>query len=193
MLSFSTNGSGKGRDRRLAQRHRECAKEMAPELAIDGEMQFDAAVSPPSASSSSPLQGRGLCQLTFIFPPIRPATSATRLRRRRIAAYGYPAGPERPINDLSAAATPTRSTRWPSSPPPCPRHVIHSCVAALRPPLKLPPAALSLFTLKQGFLDSLFRIGGGNVWSMSSIVVQAPASLAREAGEAEMPVGCVMF
>ena len=46
MLSFSTNGSGKGATVPLSHEATKIAKEMAPELAIDGEMQFDAAVSP---------------------------------------------------------------------------------------------------------------------------------------------------
>ena len=46
MLSFSTKGSGKGATVALSQQATAVAKEMAPDLALDGEMQFDAAVSP---------------------------------------------------------------------------------------------------------------------------------------------------
>ena len=46
MLSFSTKGSGKGATVGLSAEATKVAKELAPELAIDGEMQFDAAVSP---------------------------------------------------------------------------------------------------------------------------------------------------
>ena len=46
MPSFSTNGSGKGATAALSHEATKVAKEMAPELAIDGEMQFDAAVAP---------------------------------------------------------------------------------------------------------------------------------------------------
>ena len=48
MLSFSTNGSGKGGTVKLSHDATIVAKEMAPDLAIDGEMQFDAAVAPRS-------------------------------------------------------------------------------------------------------------------------------------------------
>ena len=46
MLSFSTKGSGKGATVPLSAEATKVAQEMAPEFAIDGEMQFDAAVSP---------------------------------------------------------------------------------------------------------------------------------------------------
>ena len=46
MLSFSTNGSGKGGTVKLSHDATIAAKEMAPDLLIDGEMQFDAAVAP---------------------------------------------------------------------------------------------------------------------------------------------------
>ena len=50
MLSFSTNGSGKGSTVKLSHDAVIEAKAMDPELCIDGEMQFDAAVAPRSAS-----------------------------------------------------------------------------------------------------------------------------------------------
>ena len=46
MLSYSTKGSGKGASVDMVRDATAIAKEMAPELDIDGEMQFDAAVSP---------------------------------------------------------------------------------------------------------------------------------------------------
>ena len=46
VLSFSTKGSGKGGTVQLSHDATVEAQKMAPELAIDGELQFDAAVSP---------------------------------------------------------------------------------------------------------------------------------------------------
>ena len=46
MLSYSTKGSGKGASVDLVRNATAIVKEKAPELAVDGEMQFDAAVSP---------------------------------------------------------------------------------------------------------------------------------------------------
>ena len=44
MLSYSTKGSGKGANVDLVREATAIAKEKAPDVAIDGEMQFDAAV-----------------------------------------------------------------------------------------------------------------------------------------------------
>lgn len=55
------------------------AQEMDPELAVDGELQFDAAVAPEVAQvkcKGSKVAGQAN---TFIFPASRPATSAIRL------------------------------------------------------------------------------------------------------------------
>ena len=49
VLSFSTKGSGKGGTVALSHDAVIKAQEMAPELAIDGELQFDAAVAPEVA------------------------------------------------------------------------------------------------------------------------------------------------
>ena len=46
MLSFSTKGSGKGGTVALSHDATAIAKELAPELKLDGEMPVDAAVSP---------------------------------------------------------------------------------------------------------------------------------------------------
>ena len=46
MLSYSTKGSGKGANVDLVRNATAIVKEKAPDLAVDGEMQFDAAVSP---------------------------------------------------------------------------------------------------------------------------------------------------
>ena len=70
VLSFSTKGSGKGGTVALSREATEYAKEMNPELAIDGELQFDAAVSPVVAATKckgSPVAGQAN---TFILPCI---------------------------------------------------------------------------------------------------------------------------
>ena len=62
-LSYSTLGSGKGED--VDKMRNACAKARAaaPDLAIDGELQFDAAVSPAVARTKCPdFQGCRTCQ-----------------------------------------------------------------------------------------------------------------------------------
>ena len=56
----------------------EKAKATAPELAIDGEMQFDAAVSPVVGQQKFPGSKVAGHANTFIFPEIQSGTSAIR-------------------------------------------------------------------------------------------------------------------
>ena len=104
VLSFSTTGSGKGGTVALSREATEYAKEMNPELAIDGELQFDAAVSPVVAATKckgSPVAGQAN---TFIFPSIEAGNIGYKIAQRLggFAAYGpILQGLNAPINDLS--------------------------------------------------------------------------------------------
>ena len=104
VLSFSTKGSGKGGTVALSREATEYAKEMNPELAIDGELQFDAAVSPVVAATKckgSPVAGQAN---TFIFPSIEAGNIGYKIAQRLggFAAYGpILQGLNAPINDLS--------------------------------------------------------------------------------------------
>ncbi len=104
MLSFSTKGSGKGGTVALSQEATKIAKEMAPDLALDGEMQFDAAVSPVVGQlkfPGSPVAGHAN---TFIFPCIEAGNIGYKIAQRLggYEAYGpILQGLNAPINDLS--------------------------------------------------------------------------------------------
>ena len=104
VLSFSTKGSGKGGTVKLSHDATIKAQEMAPELAIDGELQFDAAVSPVVAKTKcqgSPVAGQAN---TFIFPNIEAGNIGYKIAQRLggYAAYGpILQGLNAPINDLS--------------------------------------------------------------------------------------------
>ena len=104
MLSFSTNGSGKGGTVKLSHDATAVAKEMAPDLAIDGEMQFDAAVAPEVGQlkfPGSPVAGHAN---TFIFPTIEAGNIGYKIAQRLggFEAYGpILQGLAAPINDLS--------------------------------------------------------------------------------------------
>ena len=104
MLSFSTKGSGKGGTVALSHDATVVAKELAPELKIDGEMQFDAAVSPVVGQlkfPGSPVAGHAN---TFIFPCIEAGNIGYKIAQRLggFAAYGpILQGLNAPINDLS--------------------------------------------------------------------------------------------
>ena len=104
MLSFSTKGSGKGGTVALSQAATAKAKELAPELALDGEMQFDAAVSPVVGQLKFPGSPVAGYANTFIFPCIEAGNIGYKIAQRLggFEAYGpILQGLNAPINDLS--------------------------------------------------------------------------------------------
>ena len=104
MLSFSTKGSGKGGTVALSNEATKIAKELAPELAIDGEMQFDAAVSPVVGQLKFPGSKVAGYANTFIFPCIEAGNIGYKIAQRLggFEAYGpILQGLNAPINDLS--------------------------------------------------------------------------------------------
>ena len=104
MLSFSTKGSGKGATVGLSQAATAKAKEMAPDLALDGEMQFDAAVSPVVGQLKFPGSPVAGYANTFIFPCIEAGNIGYKIAQRLggYEAYGpILLGLNAPINDLS--------------------------------------------------------------------------------------------
>ena len=104
LLSFSTNGSGKGGTVKLSHDATAIAKEMAPEFPIDGEMQFDAAVAPEVGQLKFPGSPVAGYANTFIFPTIEAGNIGYKIAQR---LGGYEAlgpilqGLAAPINDLS--------------------------------------------------------------------------------------------
>ena len=104
MLSFSTNGSGKGGTVKLSHDAVIEAKAMDPELCIDGEMQFDAAVAPEVGQLKFPGSPVAGYANTFIFPTIEAGNIGYKIAQRLggVEAYGpILQGLAAPINDLS--------------------------------------------------------------------------------------------
>ncbi len=103
-LSYSTLGSGKGEDVDKMRNATAKAKEKYPDLPIDGELQFDAAVSPRVAKTKcpdSPVAGHAN---TFIFPDISAGNIGYKVAQRmgNFDAYGpILLGLNASINDLS--------------------------------------------------------------------------------------------
>lgn len=103
-LSYSTLGSGKGEDVDKMRNACAKAKEAAPDLAIDGELQFDAAVSPRVAETKCPDSKVAGHANTFIFPDINAGNIGYKIAQRLggFDAYGpILLGLNAPINDLS--------------------------------------------------------------------------------------------
>ena len=104
MLSFSTKGSGKGGTVALSAEATKIAQELAPDLAIDGEMQFDAAVSPTVGQLKFPGSKVAGYANTFVFPLIEAGNIGYKIAQRLggYDAYGpILQGLNAPINDLS--------------------------------------------------------------------------------------------
>ena len=104
MLSYSTKGSGKGPAVDLVRNATAIAKAMAPDVAIDGEMQFDAAVSPVVGQLKFPGSKVAGYANTFIFPEIQSGNIGYKIAQRLggFAAYGpILQGLNAPINDMS--------------------------------------------------------------------------------------------
>lgn len=104
MLSFSTKGSAKSPETEKVEEATRIAKEMAPDLVIDGEFQFDAAFVPEVAQKKapeSPLKGEAN---VFVFPSLEAGNIGYKMVQR---LGGYEAvgpvlqGLNKPVNDLS--------------------------------------------------------------------------------------------
>jgi len=104
MLSYSSYGSARSELTEKVIEATRLAKEKAPELMIDGELQVDAAIVPHVAKSKapeSPLQGRAN---TLIFPDLNSGNIAYKLTQRLAKAEAYgpiTQGIAKPVNDLS--------------------------------------------------------------------------------------------
>lgn len=104
MLSYSTMGSGKGETVDMVRNATEKAKAAAPDLAIDGELQFDAAFSPVVAATKCKGSAVAGQANTFVFPDINAGNIGYKIAQRLggFEAYGpILQGLNAPINDLS--------------------------------------------------------------------------------------------
>lgn len=103
-LSYSTLGSGSGEDVDKMRNAAAKTKAKVPNLPIEGELQFDAAVSPRVARTKCPDSEVAGHANTFIFPDINAGNIGYKIAQRmgNFEAYGpILLGLNAPINDLS--------------------------------------------------------------------------------------------
>ena len=103
-LSYSTYGSGSGADVDKMHNATIKAKAAYPDLPIDGEIQFDAAVAPRVAKVKCPNSDVAGYANTFIFPDINAGNIGYKIAQRlgSFNAYGpILLGLNAPVNDLS--------------------------------------------------------------------------------------------
>ncbi len=107
MLSYSTGASGSGAEVERVRAATELVRSRAPELPVDGPMQYDAAADPVVAAAKmpgSPVAGRAT---VFVFPDLNTGNNTYKAVQRSAGAVAI--GPvlqglAKPINDLSRGA-----------------------------------------------------------------------------------------
>ncbi|QTX03884.1 phosphate acetyltransferase [Agromyces archimandritae] len=107
MLSYSTGESGSGADVDKVRRATELVRERAPELPVDGPIQYDAAVDAAVAKTKLPESAVAGRATVFVFPDLNTGNNTYKAVQRSAGALAI--GPvlqglRKPVNDLSRGA-----------------------------------------------------------------------------------------
>lgn len=104
MLSHSTYGSAKHADVDKVREATQIAKEIAPTIKIDGELQLDAAIVKEVGQSKAPGSSVAGCANVLVFPDLDAGNIGYKLVQRLAKAEAYgpiTQGIAKPVNDLS--------------------------------------------------------------------------------------------
>jgi phosphate acetyltransferase len=110
MLSYSTGDSGKGADVDKVKEATRIARQLRPDLKLEGPIQYDAAIDPDVARVKLPKSEVAGRATVFIFPDLNAGNNAYKAVQR--AADAVAIGPvlqglNKPVNDLSRGCTVT--------------------------------------------------------------------------------------
>jgi phosphate acetyltransferase len=108
MLSYSTGESGKGKDVEKVREATALARKLMPELAIEGPIQYDAAIDMSVAQSKLPDSAVAGHATVLIFPDLNTGNNTYKAVQR--SANAVAVGPilqglNKPVNDLSRGCT----------------------------------------------------------------------------------------
>ena len=104
MLSYSTGASGTGEEVEKVKRATGLARALRPELALDGPLQYDAAIMPDVARQKAPHSSVAGRATTFIFPDLNTGNVTYKAVQRsaNVVSIGpMLQGLAKPVNDLS--------------------------------------------------------------------------------------------
>ena len=107
MLSYSTGTSGSGADVDKVRQATDLVRERRPDLALEGPIQFDAAVDPAVAKTKLPESAVAGQATVFIFPDLNTGNNTYKAVQRSSGAVAI--GPilqglKKAVNDLSRGA-----------------------------------------------------------------------------------------
>lgn len=110
MLSYSTGESGKGEDVEKVKEATRIARELRPDLKLEGPIQYDAAVDESVAKTKLPGSAVAGHATVFIFPDLNTGSNTYKAVQRSANAVAI--GPvlqglKKPVNDLSRGCTVT--------------------------------------------------------------------------------------
>ena len=110
MLSYSTGASGQGEDVDKVREATRIARERAPDLPIEGPIQYDAAVDPAVARTKAPKSAVAGRATVLIFPDLNTGNNTYKAVQRSanaVAIGPIMQGMRKPVNDLSRGCTVT--------------------------------------------------------------------------------------